>query len=125
MSYCSCLHVADLLFSYSFGMGIEFKESSMLVGPKTNTVLKKGMVFNISMGFSGLENKEAKDKKGKNYALFLGDTVLVNAEGPATLLTNLKKKIKHVGIFLKVRHFLMLQLAYINRFVTVVAMVAG
>ena len=37
-----------------------------------------GMVFNISVGFSELENAESKDKAGKTYALFIGDTVLVN-----------------------------------------------
>lgn len=37
-----------------------------------------GMVFNISIGFSDLENADSKDKAGKMYALFIGDTVLVN-----------------------------------------------
>ena len=36
------------------------------------------MVFNVNIGFSGLENKDAKDSDGKKYALFVGDTVLVN-----------------------------------------------
>ena len=58
-------------------------------------------------------NPEAKDKDAKNYALFLGDTVVVggSADGSsdedaaskgATLLTpTVKKKVKHIGIFLK------------------------
>ena len=37
-----------------------------------------GMVFNISVGFSGLKNKEAKEEADKTYALFLGETVIVN-----------------------------------------------
>lgn len=37
----------------------------------------------------------------QTYALFIGDTVLVNEEQPATLLTQSKKKIKNIGIFLK------------------------
>jgi nucleosome binding factor SPN SPT16 subunit len=36
------------------------------------------MIFNLNIGFSGLENKDAKDAEGKKYALFVGDTVLVN-----------------------------------------------
>lgn len=36
------------------------------------------MVFNINAGFSGLVNDIAEDSEGKNYALFIGDTVLVN-----------------------------------------------
>ena len=63
------------------------------------------MVFNINIGVQGLENKSGKDNKSKIYALFVGDTVQVNAEGPALIMTNAKKKIKHVGIFLKVLSF--------------------
>ena len=37
----------------------------------------------------------------QTYALFIGDTVLVNEDQPASLLTQSKKKIKNVGIFLK------------------------
>ena len=37
-----------------------------------------GMVINLNMGFSGLKNSHAKDKESKTYALFIGDTVMVN-----------------------------------------------
>ncbi len=40
-----------------------------------------GMVFNLNVGFSGLKNSDAKDKEGKTYALFVGDTVVVNEVG--------------------------------------------
>ena len=36
------------------------------------------MVFNVNAGFSGLVNENAEDSENKNYALFVGDTVLVN-----------------------------------------------
>lgn len=36
------------------------------------------MTFQISIGFSGLENPDAKDDQSKTYALFIGDTVVVN-----------------------------------------------
>lgn len=36
------------------------------------------MVFNINAGFSGLVNDSVDDSESKNYALFIGDTVLVN-----------------------------------------------
>lgn len=82
-------------------MGIEFRESSLLIGPKCNAVAKKGMVFNVYVGLANLTNKEASDKEGKVYALFIGDTVLVNEDSPASILTQSKKKVKNVGIFLK------------------------
>lgn len=93
--------VDKLTKSFGFAMGIEFRESSLVIGPKTTAVARKGAVFNVNVGFAGLTNKEASDKEGKNYALFIGDTVVVSDGQPATILTPLKKKINHVGIFLK------------------------
>lgn len=63
---------------FGFAMGIEFRESSLLIGPKTHAVLKKGMVFNVNVGLANLTNSEATDKEGKIYALFIGDTVMIN-----------------------------------------------
>ena len=36
------------------------------------------MTFQVSIGFSALENADGKDDQSKIYALFIGDTVLVN-----------------------------------------------
>lgn len=36
------------------------------------------MTFQISIGFSGLENPDGTDEHSKTYALFVGDTVVVN-----------------------------------------------
>lgn len=91
----------NLTKNFGFAMGIEFKESSLIIGPKTNAVAKKGMVFNVNIGLSNLQNKDATDKEGKVYALYIGDTVLVNDGQPATTLTISKKKIKNIGVFLK------------------------
>lgn len=84
-----------------FAMGIEFREGSLVINSKNSLQLKKGMVFSINLGLSDLTNKEGKKPEEKTYSLFLGDTVLVNEEGPATVLTTVKKKVKNVGIFLK------------------------
>lgn len=59
-------------------MGIEFRESSLMIGPKTTATTRKGQVFNLNVGLSNLVNKDAKEKEGKVYALFVGDTVCVN-----------------------------------------------
>lgn len=93
------------------------------------------MVLSISLGFADLVNKDGRKDEDKKYALFIGDTVLINEvwehisssrdnttllkpqeedgfisevgmflpqEEPAVVLTPVKKKIKNVGIFLKV-----------------------
>lgn len=91
----------NLTKNFGFAMGIEFKESSLLIGPKTTAVAKKGMVFNVNIGLSNLQNPDASDKEGKTYALFVGDTVMVNESQSASTLTVSKKKIKNIGIFLK------------------------
>jgi len=62
----------------SFVMGIEFREGSLLISSKSDVTAEQGMVFNINIGFSDLENPEAKTADAKKYALYLGDTVLVN-----------------------------------------------
>lgn len=59
-------------------MGIEFRESSLMIAPKTTSSVKKGQVYNLCIGLSGLKNKEGTDKESKVYALYVGDTVLVN-----------------------------------------------
>lgn len=93
--------VDNLTKAFGFVMGIEFRESSLVIGPKTTFPAKKGMIFNINIGLANLQNKESTDSEGKAYALFIGDTVLVNEGQPATILTISKKKIKNIGIFLK------------------------
>lgn len=59
------------------------------------------MVFSINIGLSGLTNPKAQDKANKNYALFIGDIVIVSDKRGATLVTTDKKKSKNVSIFLK------------------------
>lgn len=59
-------------------MGIEFRESSLMIGPKTTATTRKGQVYNLNVGLSNLVNKDAKEKESKVYALFVGDTVCVN-----------------------------------------------
>lgn len=93
--------VDNLVKSFGFATGIEFRESSMVIGPKCHAIVKKNMVFNVYLGLSGLTNPDATDKEGKTYALLIGDIVIVNGEGPATVLTQSKKKIKNIGIFLR------------------------
>jgi nucleosome binding factor SPN SPT16 subunit len=70
--------VANLTKNFGFATGIEFRESSLVIGPKTTALARKDMVFNVNVGLAGLTNKEASDKEGKVYALFIGDTVQVN-----------------------------------------------
>ena len=64
--------------SSSFVTGIEFREGSLLISPKCQMPVRKGMLFNVNVGLSDLTNTEAEDAAGKTYSLFIGDTVLVS-----------------------------------------------
>lgn len=37
--------------------GIEFRDASYILSPKNNKCLRKNMVFNLSLGFTGLTDK--------------------------------------------------------------------
>ena len=97
--------VEKLTKSFGFVMGIEFREPSLSIAANCNAIVKKGMVFNVNIGLNALINKESDDPKGKNVALFIGDTVVVpdpKSEKPVTInLTPSKKKIKNIAVFLK------------------------
>ncbi|GLD64685.1 FACT complex subunit SPT16 isoform X1 [Lates japonicus] len=93
--------VSKLTKNLGFAMGIEFREGSLVLNAKNQYKLKKGMVLSISLGFADLVNKDGKKDEQKKYALFIGDTIQINEEEAATILTPVKKKIKNVGIFLK------------------------
>lgn len=68
----------DFFLFYRTALGIEFRESSIGITSKCTARAKKGMTFQISIGFSGLDNPDGKDEQSKSYALFIGDTIVVN-----------------------------------------------
>jgi nucleosome binding factor SPN SPT16 subunit len=118
-------------------LGIEFRESTIAITSKCATKAQKGkddglikngslmgnllgMTFQVSIGLAGLENPDGKDSQSKTYALFIGDTVLVNEvkandahsvndpeslslfqNEPCTVYTSSKKDLSHIAIILK------------------------
>jgi len=70
-----------------FATGLEFRESAFQLNLKSEQVFRAGMVFNLALGLENLEDKEATDSRGKKYALFLADTVLVKEESANEVLT--------------------------------------
>lgn len=93
--------IDHLTKNFGFGTGIEFREASLLIAAKTDVVAKAGMVFNVAIGLSDLKNEAATDAEGRIYALFIADTVLVQKDKPADILTTNKKRLKNIAIFLK------------------------
>jgi nucleosome binding factor SPN SPT16 subunit len=67
------------LKNVGYGIGIETKDSSLMLSPKSNRLLKDGMTLVIQTGFSDITNTGKQAKKVKTYSLVLADTVRVAA----------------------------------------------
>lgn len=74
--------VAHLVDTFGFSIGMEFDDSSLIIGPNCTVAAKQNMVFNVTIGLNRLE-----DENGKLYALLHSDIVVVKELGPAVILT--------------------------------------
>ena len=52
--------VDKLTKNFGFLMGIEFREPSLSIAPNCTATLKKGMVFNLNVGLSGITNNQVR-----------------------------------------------------------------
>lgn len=89
----------NFIKTVGFGMGIEFREANYLLNSKNPKELKNGMILNVQVGFSDLENPKASDPRGKTYALMLVDTVRVTNDAPLVLTADCSKKLNKVSYF--------------------------
>lgn len=64
-----------------FLTGLDFRDSSYVLNGTNNRKIRVGMVFNLIIGFEDLEKPRVRDPRGKNYAILVGDTVLVTSKG--------------------------------------------
>ncbi|RDW80024.1 putative FACT complex subunit SPT16 [Coleophoma cylindrospora] len=61
------------------GIGIETRDSTLILNGKSTRSLKDGMTLCVTTGFSDIENPNPQDKKSKIYSLVLTDTVRVTS----------------------------------------------
>jgi nucleosome binding factor SPN SPT16 subunit len=59
------------------GIGIETRDSTLILNAKSARSLKDGMTLCVTTGFNDIENPNPQDKKSKTYSLELSDTVRV------------------------------------------------
>jgi len=66
-----------------FGMGLEFRESTLVINEKNQRTIQKGMVFNLCVGFSDFVTPASKATDGvaRPWAVLIADTLHV-AGGP-------------------------------------------
>lgn len=81
-------------------MGLEFRDSTLVLNSKNERLLLNGQVFSLTIGFSGLTNASASNPKLKTYALLLTDTYKVG-EGEAFLLTDFQKTRREITFYFK------------------------
>ncbi|GMH36216.1 hypothetical protein BSKO_04084 [Bryopsis sp. KO-2023] len=76
--------VEKLPKSIGFGMGTEIRETSLSLTENNERIVRPGMVFNVSLGVTGLEwPKKSGKKLPKEYAFVIADTVVVQEGGKA------------------------------------------
>lgn len=78
--------LSSLTKSAGTGIGLEFRESGLILNMNNDRVLKAGMVFNVSLGFHNLQ-VETNNPKTEKFSLLLADTVIVSNEKPPEVLT--------------------------------------
>ncbi|KAL2007163.1 hypothetical protein VTN00DRAFT_8601 [Thermoascus crustaceus] len=64
------------------GIGIELRDSNMVLNGKNNRILKSGMTLSITIGLTDVPDPEPKDKKNALYSMVITDTVRVGESGP-------------------------------------------
>ncbi|CAH9078968.1 unnamed protein product [Cuscuta europaea] len=87
--------VSNLTKTAGTGIGLEFRESGLLLNSRNDKVLKAGMVFNVSLGFQNVVAKTSKLKR--NFSLLLADTVIVTSEGHDVVTKLISKALKEVA----------------------------
>ena len=100
--------VACLPKSLGFGMGLEFRDGTMVLNSTNENEFVEGMVFNLSVGLSNVPMDDGSSAKIpesmrslKNFSLLISDTVCVQKEGAPDVLTKLSKNFSEVHYNIK------------------------
>lgn len=88
--------VSNLTKTAGTGIGLEFRESGLMLNAKNDKVLKAGMVFNVSLGFQNLQ-ADTSTPKSRNFSLLLADTVILTNEGHEVVTQLISKALKDVA----------------------------
>jgi nucleosome binding factor SPN SPT16 subunit len=74
-----------------FVIGIELRENTHVISLKCDQTIEHNTCLVFNIGFTDLENPEAKDSRGKHYALSVADTIRVTHSQPSFLTIGGKK----------------------------------
>ncbi|KAA6409676.1 MAG: FACT complex subunit spt16 [Lasallia pustulata] len=69
------------------GIGIETRDTTLILNAKNTRTLKDGMTLCITTGFSDIQNPEPQDKSSKTYSLLVSDTVRIKRGDEPVIFT--------------------------------------
>ena len=87
-----------------FAIGLEFRDSTLLLNASNANKFETGMILNVSIGFHKIPLGESDRsgaseavKKLNEFSLLLADTVIISKEGPPEILTKAPKDFASVS----------------------------
>ncbi|KAI6248086.1 FACT complex subunit ctc-2 [Erysiphe necator] len=83
------------------GIGIETRDSTLILNSKNTRVLKDGMTLYITTGFNDIENPSAQHRRDKIYSLVLSDTVRVSSSEPVVFTGDAPSEVDATSFFFK------------------------
>lgn len=95
---------AHLPKSFGFVTGLEFRDGSLALNGSNGNLFKAGMTVNFSVGLHGIpvtaqdtDKSPEVIKKLQAFSLLLADTISVQKEGPAEIMTKFSKDFSSVS----------------------------
>ncbi|KAI0206769.1 FACT complex subunit SPT16 [Astrocystis sublimbata] len=84
-----------------WGIGLEGKDTTMMLNGKNTRALKDGMTLCITTGFTDVENPSPQDKLSKNYSLVISDTIRVTNSEPVVFTGDAPSELDANSFFFK------------------------
>ncbi|KAG9232590.1 FACT complex subunit-domain-containing protein [Amylocarpus encephaloides] len=91
----------NFLKNVGAGIGIEMRDSTLILNAKSSRILKDGMTLCITTGFNDIENPNPQDKKSKTYSLVLSDTIRVSSSDPVIFTGDAPSDLDATSFFFK------------------------
>ncbi|KAI1270499.1 FACT complex subunit SPT16 [Xylariaceae sp. FL1019] len=84
-----------------WGIGIESKDTTLILNAKNSRTLKDGMTLCITTGFNDVENPQPQDKLSKTYSLVITDTIRVTTSEPVVFTGDAPSDLDASSFFFK------------------------
>ncbi|KAI1439115.1 FACT complex subunit SPT16 [Xylaria sp. CBS 124048] len=84
-----------------WGIGIESKDTSLILNSKNTRTLKDGMTLCITTGFTDIENPSTQDKLSQKYSLVITDTIRVTTTEPVVFTGDAPSDLDASSFFFK------------------------